>query len=70
MKGVKTESQEWREIEDMTEVTVSSNKIWPAEGRKNPPVTGAILWVILPLLVPRTDKGGLDSWRLRIGKVI
>lgn len=59
----------------MTVATESSNKIWPAECRKNPPVTGAILWVILllcllPLFLTRTYKGGRDSWSLRIGKVI
>lgn len=65
-RGIQTESQQWREIEDMTEATVSSNKIWPAECRENPLVTGAILWVILPLcllplFITRTDKGELDS---------
>lgn len=59
----------------MTEAAVSSNKIWPAEYRKNPLVTGAILWVILPLcllplFITRTDKGGLDSYGLKIGNVI
>lgn len=59
----------------MTEATASSNKIWPAECRKNPLVTDATLWVILPLcllplFITRRDKGGPDSQSLRIGKAI